>query len=175
MCLLFQCNDPPGSIRFQRNPCRRSVLCIYNLKCLVLICGGDKSNHTRKTCSAQAEEMLRVYMMPTRKKPCYPQRQSSNICGPNSSVRELKLFQFLKRFEKDFTDLSAHPPTQQVTSDFPSSPQNEILPATAVPAALPATARVPPSRVFVPASRCSPHFAAKQLEADGRNTKPFSL
>lgn len=91
MCLLFQCRK---SVRFQKNPCRWSVLCIYILKRLLLVCGGDKSNHIRKTCSAQAEKELQVYMMPRRKRPCYPQRQASNICGPNFSVRELHFFSF---------------------------------------------------------------------------------
>lgn len=76
----------------QRNHCVRPVLRIHFKKSLLLLCGGDKSNHIRRTCSAQAEEMLQVYMMARRKRNHYLHRQSSNICGPHFSVRELKFF-----------------------------------------------------------------------------------
>lgn len=36
----------------------------------------------------------------------------------------IKEFRCLRRFAKDFTDLQAHSLTQQVTRDFPSTPQN---------------------------------------------------
>lgn len=47
---------------------------MYILKSLLLVRGGDKSNHIRKNCSAQAEKMLQVYKMLRRKRPCYPHR-----------------------------------------------------------------------------------------------------
>lgn len=95
MCVLFQCINPPRKVSdIQKNPCTRPVLYIYILKSLLLICVGDKSNHIRKICSAQAEEMLQVCMMPRRKRSCYPHEQSSNICDPNFFGRELKFFSF---------------------------------------------------------------------------------
>lgn len=90
MYVLFQCIGPPRKVSdIQKKCCIRPVLYIYILKSLLMICVGDKSNHIRKICSVQAEEMLQVCMMPSRKGPCYPHRQSSNICDTNFFVREL--------------------------------------------------------------------------------------
>lgn len=142
LCVSFVSVQWPSrkSVRSQRNPCRRQFLCIYIFKSLLLIGGGDKSNHIRETCRAQAEEMLKVYMMSRRKRPCYPHRHSSNICDSNFSVREFKFSSFERDLHRIFLIyglivlLSKSPVT--------SSPQTVILPGTAMPAALPAPACV---------------------------------
>lgn len=104
LCVSFVSVQWPSrkSVRSQRNPCRRQFLCIYIFKSLLLIGGRDKSNHIRETCRAQAEEMLKVYMMSRRKRPCYPHRHSSNICDSNFSVREFKFSSFERDLHRIF-------------------------------------------------------------------------
>lgn len=68
MCALFECNVSPGKESdIQRNHCVRKTSFLHTFKkSFLLLCGGDKSKYIRRTCSAQAEEMLQVYMMLSR-------------------------------------------------------------------------------------------------------------
>lgn len=73
----------------QRNYCVRSLFCLHFRKACCC-CVGELIAIilNRRTCSAQAGEMLQVYIMHRRKRGHYPHRQSPNICGTHFSSRE---------------------------------------------------------------------------------------